>query len=160
MWRLVGGCDSPCCSEQLKEEVATANIRIIFIAGPSGCGKTSFLKTLGNENTVILPCHILLEQWIRHIIHGTDGQQFHSDMLKNCQNKILCIEDIDMSLCGRSASQIEMAKWIIEWAKQIKVVLTGIDIREKCKFLLSHIEDDDSHSYGYYIFVPERSLPL
>lgn len=160
MWRLVGSESIPCCSERLKGEIAASNIRIIFIDGPSGCGKTSFLKTLSNENTAILPCHILLEQWIHHIIHGTDGQQFHSVMLENCQNKILCIEDIDMSLCGRSTSQIEMAKWIIEWAKQIKVVLTGIDIREKCKFLLSHIEDDDSHSYGYYIFETARSLPL
>lgn len=136
--------------EELKNKILTAlpDHKLIILDGPTMCGKTNFLKSLPADLTTISGFYHLLENYVdllRTFFNNHDAFNSHKrELIKTyrAQRQIICFEDIDMSLAGKSASQEEFAFLFIEMTETNTVILTGIDIDRRCPALIS--------KYGIY----------
>lgn len=142
MWILDN--DGTVSQEELRNKILSSkSIHTVYILdGPTRCGKTYFLKNLPQERTIISGFHLLYEQLIDSLRQGTGAyQESKRQLILNYRSKaeILCFEDIDMALSGRPNTQEEFARIICEMSEFKVVILTGIEIKERCSDFVKRI---------------------
>ena len=134
-------------NEALEIDIMKSSKNVFFLDAPSFCGKTYFLKHL-NVGVIICPCRQFIEESLMAIMTENIRRE---DMLKKlqteCAGKIIALEDVDYSLEGRLSTQGELAFFVALLSQTNKVILTGIDLRMKCRSLMKHIE---CVPYEYY----------
>lgn len=131
-------------NEELKNKILSdlSENRLIILDGQTMCGKTRFLKSLPADLTTISGFYRLLDNYVdllRTFFDDLDAFNSHKRELietYRTHSQIVCFEDIDMPLSGRSASQEEFAYLFREMTETNTVILTGIDIEKRCPDLL------------------------
>lgn len=113
--------------------------RIFILDGSSGCGKTRFINGLPYERKLRIPANLLLETvfWDQRDLNGNKRMLMYFLTQLNCD--ILCIEDIDVPIAHRNATQEMFADMIVELAARQTVILTGNDIRRSCEILVGSL---------------------
>ena len=106
--------------------------RIFILDGPSGCGKTRFINSLLYDRKLRIPANLLLETVFLEQRDLTGNKRMLLYFLTQLNCDILCVEDIDISLRSREATQEMFADMIVELAVHHTVLLTGNDIRKSC----------------------------
>lgn len=116
--------------------------RLIVLDGPTMCGKTRFLKSLPSELTSISGIYLLIEDYVAGLERFyKDHDAFNAykrDLIEKYRKnrRIICFEDVDMSLARKPATQEEILFLIKAIMEKDTVILTGIDVDRKCKELL------------------------
>lgn len=134
---------------QLETEILQCWERIIFLDGPTGCGKTRFLKGLQAEGVLIVPMQELLETLIGCLQQNKARADIYRAIDAAYPCKILCLEDIDLSLAGKPATQEEVAIMLRRLSDTRKIILTGISLQDRCSVLLDRIGEV---SFKYFDF--------
>ena len=134
-------------NEALEIDIMKSMKNVFFLDGPSFCGKTYFLSQM-NTGVIIYPCRQFIEEAIMPILlENVSREAVLKKLQKECAGKIIALEDVDYSLEGKRSTQAELAFFVALLSQTNKVILTGIDLRMKCRSLMQHIK---CVPYGYY----------
>ena len=150
MWQSINDEKVKYNNEQLEREILLNWKQIFFLDGPSRCGKTYFLKHLNSENTLMLPLCNVIEELIEYIKRREPLQKYYNDMDRRFACKILCLEDIDLSLAGKASTQKEIAYLLKRLSQNRKIILTGIQIDQRCGGLLRSL---GTTNFDYFRYV-------
>ena len=146
MWYRIGD-RKRLSNEALEIDIMKSMKNIFFLDGPSFCGKTYFLSQM-NTGVIIYPCRQFIEEAIMPILlENVSREAVLKKLQKECAGKIIALEDADYSLKGKQTTQEELAFFVALLSQTNKVILTGIDLRMKCRSLMQHI---NCVPYGYY----------
>ena len=103
---------------------------VFILDGPSGCGKTQLVRTFDGDETMILSCKDLVDEVISRMEqHSFYPGAFCRDYFG--ENKIIGIEDVDLSLNGKDKTAELVGSLVEIAASRAVVILTGIGIEER-----------------------------
>ena len=127
---------------QLETEILLSWKRVFFIDGPSSCGKTHFVKNMHETNKIIYPTHLLVEELISMFKEKIPMRIVYNRIELLFPYSILCLDDVDMTLAGKDATQQEIAYIVKRLTEKRKVIILGINLKERCGTLLKTIGQD------------------
>ena len=135
---------------QLESEILLSGKRIFFLDGPTRCGKTYFLKHMCSSNVIVSPFCVVVETLYEFLERKETFENYYDEIDRKYPCCILALEDIDISLVGKAATQTEMAALFDRMIEGRKIILTGIDIDRRCAELLASLGSD---KYDYFRFI-------
>lgn len=134
---------------QLETEILLSWKRVFFIDGPSTCGKTHFVKNLHETNKIIYPTHLLIEDLISMFNEKIPECKIYERIESMLPCRILCFDDVDMTLAGKDATQQEIAYLVQRLTEKRKVLFLGIDLKKRCRTLF---KTTGENRYEYFLF--------
>lgn len=149
MWYNTVEPDEPLENARLEKDILASRYPIVIISGPSWCGKSSFLKGLKKYGAQILSMSEVLDNLIA-LLEADSDVSFTDVMDERLQDsRIICIDDADLTLWGKVYTQRKLAEWIRHLSATRKVILSGIDVSERCSELLACIPSEKTVYYRY-----------
>jgi len=132
--------------EKMADTVLNGDWPVVILDGPSACGKTAILHRIRDEysdkNVTIIPARDVADDMLRWVVDLRGDVMSFAERFKGID--VLCIEDADMALRGKEATQFEMAQLVKCIIDHATVIFTGIGVEERLPVLydnLAHITD-------------------
>ena len=140
VWRKNGG-EEPMTAETVARSVMNGDRRVAILDGPSGCGKTHILRLIRESNAektvTVMSARDIMDELLPWIVERRGDARSYAHSFADTE--VLCIEDTDMSLLGKEATQCEISEMVQSFAKHGMVILTGIDVKEKVPVLYDNL---------------------
>ena len=112
-------------SEEVKTIIEALPHKLFYITGPTETGKTLLVKSLQVEDKMILGSgifqEIIIEMCQNKEISAMDGLLSAFELCR-----LLCIEDVDIILSGRTFTQEFVSEFLENYLKSGTVVFTGV----------------------------------
>lgn len=114
-------------SEEVKKIIEALPHKIFYISGPTRTGKTLLVKSLQVEDKLVLGSgsfqEIIIEMCQNKEISAIDGLLSAFEFYR-----LLCIEDVDIILTGRTCTQELVSEFLENYLKNGTAVFTGVKL--------------------------------
>lgn len=132
---LVLSSETELTDDEVCKYLLETESRIIVFSGKSGCGKTSIIKKLKDESGLIVNSveYRFLTNYICR--RATDEPVNQGEFDEKIRCDFFCVEDIDF-LAGKLTVQECVGELLKEISARHKVIITGIDVRNRVGALL------------------------
>lgn len=114
-------------SEEVKIIIEALPHKLFYITGPTRTGKTMLVKSLQTDDKLILGSgifqEIIIEMCQNKEISAIDGLLSAFEFYR-----LLCIEDVDIILTGRTCTQELVSEFLENYLKNGTAVFTGVKL--------------------------------
>lgn len=140
MWRIMEKTGLY-TDEEIRSIIEEPTHRIIMLSGPTESGKTKLIRSLKSEEKLIISCESF-EQAAMDMIRSDNDTFIEAMMSAFFFCPLLCIEDADIVLSGRSILQRRITDFLLEYVREHTAVFTGVSLNKRLYVIREGVERD------------------